>query len=179
MKNSKSSLLYYVLLAVCVRIAMLFYTPSTSHVSFTPEQLTLENLFLNPCVQCVLLFSFAFMFSVTEYVIRKDKINDKKSNQQTNGYTSLLKLMRGIGIVLFALSIYVAMAHWPYISTHFEPLFSFLTYNSYNPTSSNEDYYSWKYSITPAKAIVSLILFPIIVPLLYHIRVLFKRQSRL
>lgn len=163
MKNKKFSLIALFLILSAFRIAMIFTAPPEAASLPDPNQLGYTGLLKNSIIQLLFCISFIIMLGGFSYVL---SILPKEKHTTSSNIEQLIFVLIA-GLTCIAASI--LWINWTYIHLEFRNLISMLMYESYNPLSApHMSYYQWKYSINPAKLTVSLLIVPVLLPLLYY-----------
>lgn len=160
----------------CVMLGLIFIQPVPSQFGapyHTP--LDIAGLLLNPVVQVLIIFSFSVMcFGL---LIMMQKFDEQLSRKPDKTARDLL-LIAGVGLA--SIATFLLFNNLAFISNHFVNIVSTILYESYNPNSrGNMSYYLWKYSLNGSKIVMGLIIFPLISPVLYKIKMLKKYNPTL
>lgn len=155
----------------CIRLSLIFFSPSfPDSTQIDPNQIGFAGLFKNPIIQLLFCFSLIIMLFGISYV---DSMVQSLDSAPVRPPTISLILIFG----LLSYALIILIVHWAYIDSKFVELASMLLYESYNPKSEpGMTYYQWRYSINPAKAVVSLVLFPILLAVFYLLVKIRQRQ---
>ncbi len=176
LSKRKVNLLVLIVALGLLRFGLILFHPS-HNASIPPDVLHTDHISVipmlaNPVIQFLLCMAFSFMLITLDFMMRKQSSDDKKSTviKQHNLNSKWRKIASAL---LFIIGVYVLIQNWTYIHEYFLGFISFIMYNAYNPSSQAQHmgYYDWKnYVITGPGALLALIVGPVLVPFLYHMR---------
>lgn len=156
-----------VLLLACLSFFFIYYHPTGSNPFINAHQQSYAAWLMNPVLQLLVCLSVSFMF----YAI--NRVSDtiaKPVKQGSTGVESTFTARKTrilASVILLIIGLVILFGHWHYIHANFVLFITALLYYTYNPNSTHQSYYVWRYSLSPAKLAFVVVLAPLIMVLFY------------